>query len=170
VSTIRESVEALQNYQGAENSPEDIIIKEEQVNVFMQSHVDENFDLDEEMKNRTPDEPYVISQEEFLLNETGYSQDTVTYYAGDGALADEADQEIPMIDPILGEENLERFGHGSGDSRTVFIRNERLSTDFEVIMSDGKYAHEVLGLEHSDGGFQSMRQSNRHPKFRDSDG
>lgn len=167
-SLKNEADEAQAQYAGSElveaelpDEPE-----EEKVNVFMQSHVDENFDLEEEMKNRSPDHPYVISQEEFFQAEPGYFQNSITYYAGDGALADEKDQEIPLIDPIVGEENLERFGHGSGESRVVYIRNEKLETDFEVVMNDGKYAHEVLGLEHSDGGFQSRRHMNEPRKFK----
>jgi hypothetical protein len=139
---------------------------EEKVNVFMQSHTDPNFNLEEEMQNRSPDHPYVISQEEFLQAEPEFHQSSITYYAGDGALADEKDKEIPLIDPIVGEENLERFGHGSGDSRVVYIRNEKLETDFEVLMSDGKYAHEVLGLEHADGGFRGRRLVNEPRKFK----
>lgn len=143
--------------------------EEEKVSVYMQSDVDPNFDLEEEIRDRSPDHPYVISQEEFLQAEADYRQTSITYYAGDGALADENDQEIPIIDPIVGEDNLERFGHGSGDTRVVYIRNEKLETDFEVVMSDGKYAHEVLGLEHSDGGFRGRRLSNQPRKFKDRD-
>lgn len=147
-----------------EAEPEELV--EEKVSIYMQSDADPNFDLEEELRERSPEHPYVISQEEFLQSEPGYRQTSITYYAGDGALADEKDEEIPIIDPIVGEENLERFGHGSGDSRVVYIRNEKLSTDFEVLMSDGKYAHEVLGLEHSDGGFRGRRLINQPRKFK----
>lgn len=140
--------------------------EEQAVNVFVESRADENFDIEAEMENRTPDKPYVISEEEFGLNEEGFSQVSITYYEGDGTLADERDQEIPFPDPIVGEDNLIRFGDGSGDPNVVYIRNERLSTDFEVLRSEGKYAHEVLGLQHSDGGSRARRLENAPRKVK----
>lgn len=160
------AVEALNQYQGTERDTEE----EQDVNVFVEHRPeDENFDLEVEMRNRGPDAPYVIDQNEFLEAEPGYDQITITYYEGDGTLADDGDQEIPHVDPIVGQENLQRFGHGSGDDRIVYIRNERMLTDFEVIKSDGKYAHEVLGLEHSDGGERGRRLRNQPRKFRGDD-
>ena len=170
-----EAVKALLNYGRTSDDDEDEGEEEDvdetnDVNVFLEhTPVDDDWDIEEEMKTRTPENPYIISQEEFLTAEPEFQQTTITYYAGDGTLADERDQEIPFADPIVGEENLYHFGRGSGDDRIVYIRNERLSRDFEVLKSDGKYAHEVLGLEHSDGGSRGRQQSNRHRKFRGDD-
>jgi hypothetical protein len=36
----------------------------------------------------------------------------------------------------LGWKNLSQFGGESGDPDTVFIRNQRLETDFEVVRDD----------------------------------
>lgn len=173
---VTEASNALLKYQGAENSEDDENDEEEgtdvvegDVNVFTESNADNDFDIEEEMKYRTPDNPYIISQEEFLQAETEFQQTTITYYEGDGTLADERDQEIPFVDPVVGEENLQQFGHGSGDSRVVYIRNERLSTDFEVLKSDGKYAYEVLGLEHFDGTARDRQRKNQPRKFRGGD-
>lgn len=168
---VGEAADALLTYQG-KGDAEPMEITEETVtevintNVFEGAH--DNFDYDEELKNRTSDRPYIISQEEFLQNEPDFSQTTITYYEGDGALADENDKEIPFIDPIIGQNNL-RFGHGSGDARVVYVRNERLSSDYEVLKSDGKYSHEVLGLEHSDGGNRGRQQRKETRKFRGGD-
>lgn len=164
---LNDVARALLRYQGGETSDDEDDQEEEEdevetdqpdsVNVFMESRSDDDFDLDAEINNRTPDRPYVISSEEFLENESEFAQTTITYYIGDGTLADEKDQEIPLIDPTVGSTNLERFGHGSGDSRVVYVRNERLTTDFEVVLHDGKFAHEVLGLEHSAETSERMR-------------
>jgi hypothetical protein len=161
---VVEAAGALLTYQG-KNASEPT---EVEVNVFTESKVDDNFDYEEEMKSRTPELPYIISHDEFVENETNFSQSSITYYEGDGALADERDQEIPFVDPVIGEGNL-RFGHGSGDSRVVYIRNERLSAEYEVLKSDGKYAHEVLGLEHSYGSERDYKRRNDNRKFRGDD-
>lgn len=148
-----------------EEDPEELEETEVVRNVFAQVE-DPDFDIEAEMEHRSPDEPYVISEEEYRLGELGYSNTAITYYEGDNILADEDDREIPLIDPIIGEKNLERFGDGSGDPRIVFIRNERLGADFEVLKHDGKYAHEIMGLEHSDGGPRARRQMNEPRKFK----
>jgi hypothetical protein len=143
---------------------------EETVSIFRTTEpADPNFDLDVEVESRTPDKPYIISEEEFMQGEHQFEQIQLTYYAGDGALADDGDLEIPFPDPIVGNENLERFGHGSGNDAVVFVRNERLSTDFEVLKNDGKYAHVVAGLEHSDGGSRGRRLMKEPRRFRDVD-
>jgi len=188
--TVKDAASALQNYQGAEDAEEiaeDYEENEEDeedddeedeedeedegsVNVFIEDADNkDDFDIEEEMRSRTPEHPYVINEMEFLQAEPEFSQTSITYYEGDGTLADERDQEIPFVEPVVGQENLQRFGHGSGDSRVVYIRNERLSSDFEVVKSDGKYAHEVLGLKHSGGGARGHQQRNRPHKFRGGD-
>lgn len=105
--------------------------------------------------------PYIVSQAEFLENEPEYEQITITYYEGDEVLSDERDQ-VMVTEVAVGIENL-RFGHGSNDKNVVLVRNEVLSLDFEVVRSEGHYAHEVLGLSHSD------EDRRRTRKFRPSD-
>jgi len=169
VDAVGEAASALLSYQGDEDDENDEDVPAENtVNVFLQSAADENFDLEAEMKNRSPEVAYVISEEEYMANEPEHEQMAITYYAGDGVLANDKDLEIPAINHVVGPDYL-KFGHGSGDSRVVFIRNERINTDFEILKSDGKYAHEVLGLEHSDGGPRDRRQMNQPRKFRGGD-
>lgn len=154
----------LERYQGVKNEEEDPV-EEETSNVFAMQ-ADPNFKYEDEVTNRSSGKPYVITEEEYLAQEMSFSQSTLTYYEGDGILADEKDQEVPVIDPIIGEHNLERFGDGTGDEDTMFIRNERMSAEFEVVRSEGKYAHEVLGIQHSDGGNRARIQSSQLKRFR----
>ena len=151
-----DAAEALLEYQGTPQDdpepPTPATIVEVEVNNVFDTKVTDTWDqeAEEELRKANPGKPYIISEGEYAESE-GFAQSTLTYYAGDETLADERDQHIPNIDQTVGLENLRRFGHGTGDARTVFIRNERLRLDFEVLLSDGKYAHEVLGLQHSDG-------------------
>lgn len=89
--------------------------------------------------------PYVITDDEYNDGEVGYTQVTLTYYAGDDTLSDENDSPIFEVDQTIGDA-LSRFGENSGDENTVFVRNTRIELDFEVVRSPGKYSVEVAGL------------------------
>lgn len=123
-------------------------------NVFDGSPTDEVWDQDKEEAYRAslePGIPYIISQMEYNENENDYEQRTLTYYADDDVLVDEHDKPIELIDEVVGEDNVTRFGHGIMDGRIVLVRNDRLNMDFEVIRHDGSYSKDVLGFQHSDG-------------------
>lgn len=112
---------------------------------------EEEFNYDEEIKQRDPAIPYVVSKEEFFLNEEEFDQVQYTYYLGDSTVADETDKSVDDTDTVLGDNNLMLFGHGSGDRHIVYIRNENLKLDFEVVLSKGSFAKEVLGfIKHGD--------------------
>lgn len=102
-------------------------------------------DFSEEVSARNPEEPYIIAVTEYLPNDSNYSQETVTWYEGDGVLVDDRDEPVKDPDATIGLGNL-RFGHRSDDENVVYIRNDRLLIDFEVLRHDGKYAIVVLGL------------------------
>ncbi len=87
--------------------------------------------------------PYVISVGEFFDDNEAYRKITVTYYAGDKVLVD--DREVPILDAsICGQDFASRFGQESNDESMVYVRNERLQTDFEIVRDGRSYA-EVLG-------------------------
>lgn len=135
-------------------------------NVFESDNPDDYFIFSEELVKREerPDEPYVITKEEWDANESDYDQAELTYYEGDDVLTDAMSKAVPDIDGTVGVENLLRFGHGSGDPNVVYIRNGILSLDFEMSHSSGKFAKEVLGFD------DELTHSDRRPrKFRASD-
>lgn len=111
---------------------------------------EDEFDYEAELRNRSEDFPYIITQEEFLENEPEHEQVSVTFYEDDGMLTDPQDKPIPDSDGTVGDVNLNRFGYGSKDNNIVYIRNEKMGVDFEVARSFGSYAEEVLGFQHAD--------------------
>ncbi len=116
-------------------------------------------------ENRDPSKPYVIDIVEYMDNPNEYEQLELTYYAGDSILGDDKDEPVREIGLTVGEDNLAMFGISDPDQpHIVLIRNERLKTDFQVTHSDGKFAHEVLGFQHSDEPFERTRM--RHPRSR----
>lgn len=102
--------------------------------------------IEEEDAARSADAPYVLDIDEFMNSEVGYTNMTVTYFVQDGVLVDESDDIIEDIENWVGHYNLNRFGHRSNDQRIVYVRNERLEFDLEVIRDEGSYAELVAGF------------------------
>lgn len=118
------------------------------VSVFNDNH-EQEWDYQVELSKRSSlaeDAPFVISKDEFDENEGGHNQGTLSYYLGDDVLTDERDEPISNTESVVGDDNLLRFGHGSGDPRTVYVRNPKLSMDWEIVKSDGRFDAEVLGF------------------------
>lgn len=107
-------------------------------------------DIEMEIRNRTEEAPYIISKEEYFEDAANHSQVTLTYYEGDGVLADERDEAIPDIDHTVGDNNIVRFGHRSEDPNVLYIRNHVLGTDFEICLDKGKYSELVAGFVGTD--------------------
>lgn len=135
------------------------------VNIFARS-ADPEWDYEEELSTRTPDHPYIIHKDEFFSDEMGWdSQSTLTWYEGDQILCDEQDVPIYNPDAIVGHL---RFGHGSGDPNVVYVRNEKLEAEYEILRDPGSYEIDVLGgqvertMQETD-----LKHSHRPGKFRE---
>lgn len=81
------------------------------------------------------DRPYVIEPEEF--GECDYEEVSLTHYA-DGVLTDEQDNPVEDVDSMVGEDYAEHFGEYEDDS--VFVRNDRMQTDFEILADQRNYS------------------------------
>lgn len=89
-----------------------------------------------ERKELPEDKPYVISPEEFGEFED-YAQIELTYYANQ-ILADDDDEIIEDVDDIVGVDSLSHFGEYEDDS--VFVRNDRLKCDYQILLDHRKYS------------------------------
>jgi hypothetical protein len=98
--------------------------------------------------NRTEEAPYIVSKDEYFAEDQEYEQKTLTYYAGDGALTEQDDTLIdpPEVDEMVGENNLPHFGHLSEDPNVLYVRNDVLEIDYELLLNGGKYSEIVAGL------------------------
>lgn len=136
-------------------------------NIFVDSIplTDEDFDLEEERLARRNGIPYVVTREEYDENPDQYEQLSLTYFGYDEVLVDEDEKSIDNIEEFVGKHNLQRFGHGSGDSKIVYIRNERRGMDYEVLRSDGSYQEEVLGLTSDDSHLEHSSMSRRGRRY-----
>ena len=82
------------------------------------------------------DKPYVIAPEDFGEAD-GYDTIGLTYYA-DRILADDDDELVEDAGSIVGFDSLGRFGEYEDDS--VFVRNDRLKCDYEILLDRRKYS------------------------------
>ena len=89
--------------------------------------------------------PYVISDEQFSEENAHFDKISLTYYEDDCTLADEGDEIITDVDDTVGRENLDKFGELSGDPEVVYVRNEKLDIDYEVIRLSKSYSDTVMG-------------------------
>lgn len=96
----------------------------------------------------TLDKPYTIPPEEFgeLYD---YEKISLVYYA-DGVLADDDDELVDDIDDVIGNESLKKFGEYEDDS--VFVRNDRLKCDYEILLDQRKYSDVIRKRPHEVNG------------------
>lgn len=145
---------------------EEIKSRPEQNNVFtMEADTLPEWSYDYELERRTSTEPYVIHKEEFMESDNGYTQETVTFYAGDEIMANMADEPLYGWFDMMG---TLRWGYGSDDKDVVYIRNEVLHFEWEVIRHPGRFEVEVGGLTiEAEYEETDLKHSNRVHKFRD---
>jgi len=98
-------------------------------------------EVDEDMIN---DKPYVISPDEFG-EFYDYEKISLTYYA-DQVLADDDDELVDDIEETVGFESLNAFGEYEDDS--VFVRNDRLKCDYEILLDQRKYSDVIKRKPH----------------------
>lgn len=105
---------------------------------------DPNASEEEVDENMTNDKPYIISPDEFGEY---YDYDTIslTYYA-DQVLVDEDDEIVEDIEGTVGFESLNAFGMYEDDS--VFVRNDRLKCDYEILLDQRKYSDVIKRKPH----------------------
>jgi len=104
---------------------------------------DDEWDYAVELPTRNPNRPYIIHADEFAADERGFdSQSTLTWYEGDQILTDSSEVPIYDVRNTVGEL---RFGHGSGDPNVVYIRNEKLRAEYEIVRDFSSYQDTVLG-------------------------
>ena len=99
----------------------------------------------EEVDSMEASRPRVIPPDEFgeLYD---YDQISLTYYA-DGVLADDWDNPIEDVDDVVGLDSLKTFGRYEDDS--VFVRNDALRADYEILRDLRNYSDVVNKNPHS---------------------
>lgn len=93
-------------------------------------------DINEKGGDVMVDRPYIISPDEFG-DYPDYETISLTYY-NDKVLTDEYDEIVDDIDDLIGEDSLNHFGEYEDDS--VFVRNDALKADYEILLDPANYS------------------------------
>lgn len=139
---------SLQDLGSNTGSPADAQESETSVrNVFEED--DEEWDYEIETRGRRPDVPYIIHVDEFRENDPPHEKMILTYYEEDDILARENSHVIEDMDEHVGLGNIGRWGHGSNDPNIVYVRNEEMAVDFEIIRDHGSFHDTAHTIRHS---------------------
>lgn len=130
-----------------DNDEARVEVNVETLNVFESRDEASEWDYATEIKTRDPRFPYIIHHDEWEENPQEFDQHNLVFYEADEVLTDDSDQVIAEVDEAVGVDNLNRFGHGSGDAGTLFVRNEVREIDYEIARSHGMFAQEVHGFD-----------------------
>lgn len=87
-----------------------------------------------EEETMAEERPYVIDPSEY--GDLDYKQVSLNYY-DDGVLTYENDDVIDDVDSLVGKDSLSHFGEYEAD--TVYVRNDRLKIDFEILADTRRY-------------------------------
>lgn len=139
IDSVKEMYSA--KYKDADNGlskPIDISDEEEEeyVTLVREYHPD----ADNKVKK-----PYVISPDEFG-EDINRTQISLTFYA-DGVLTDDRDEVVTNVDELIGADSLNHFGEYEDDS--VFVRDDRLNCEYEILLDERNYSDVVKTKPHS---------------------
>lgn len=95
----------------------------------------------------SPDAPYVISLESYANEFEEHQKINITYYEKDDVFTDQNNDVISNPERLVGMDAILKLGQESGDPDTVYIRNLKLETDYELIRLKKSYAKEKLGYD-----------------------
>lgn len=101
---------------------------------------DENPSLEIPKVDPNRSEPFLISDEDFWVNERDHSQSTLVYHINDDVLVDETAQVIHDEGDIVGD-TLSVFD-ANRTLTAVYVRNNRLRADIEVVIDHDPYEGE----------------------------
>ena len=115
--------------------------KQEELSNYVKKVEDLGYTNYADIKQRAESRPYVIRPEEAGdKEEEGYYIISLSYYA-DGVVADDDGEILEDVEGTITEEALTHFGEYEDDS--VYVRNDRLKIDYEILMDPRTYA-EIL--------------------------
>ncbi len=124
--------------EGIEKSDE-VTVRQIRDKVQELGYINEQVMKEKEDKKEDDDDvekPCIIAPEESW--EQDYPIITLTYYEGDGVLADENNKEISNIEELVPEDFADHFGEYEDDS--VFVRNDAFKIYYEILRDLGSFS------------------------------
>ncbi len=93
---------------------------------------EQEWELEKNNPVEHPDYPYSITPHDFAYTDRHYDKITLLYYPSEEVLINEIEGVEEDVNATIGEEALSKFGEFEED--VVYIRNDRLGIDYEVIL------------------------------------
>lgn len=148
-----EALKAMHDYQKESSPPKDPVAYHNIVKSTVKTDKDDSEPVVVQRRVFEPNEDHgpihIISAEE---NAEGSFEDaTLTYYAQDGVITFADDEVMEDQENFIGGPDvaaLENFGGISGDPNVVYVRNEVLLIDYEIVRDPGSYVKAVLDQEY----------------------
>ena len=107
---------------------------------YSDNEEDEEYKVAETIEERAEMKPYVIAPEQFREFDD-YDVVGIHYFA-DGAITDDELVILEDVEGTIGTDAVNHFGEYDDDS--VYVRNERLKIDFEILRDQRSYCDDVL--------------------------
>lgn len=108
---------------------------------------------------------YEIISEERWTDQDYPDQVTIMFYTDDKTFAGENEEIISGVKDLIGPDDLLRFGEKSNDPDVVYIRNNDIEADFQVIRVHGSYATLVMGMSEEE--VKKPKRTTRRKKSED---
>lgn len=86
--------------------------------------------------------PMVITESQFNDECEIHDKITVLYYVN-GVITDEYNELMDDIDKVIGINNLSLFGYGSSDKDVLYVRNNMLKIDYEILKQHTEYQTDI---------------------------
>lgn len=109
---------------------------------------------------KDPNVPYKITEEEFRVNEDDHTQTSLVYFIKDDILVDEDEQIVNEVEDLVDTCLDDVTVHSP--ITVVYIRNERLKLDIEVVLDTDDYID--VDIDHE---FRKDFDTSEPRKFRD---
>lgn len=123
--------------------PEEDTTEEDRVDakniIESEGYISDNTKKEGDSETMSDIKPYVISPEEF--GEMDDYEKVSLRYTADEVLVDEMGEVFEDIDETVGPDFHKHFGEYEADS--VFIRNDELETDYEILLDSSDYLNQA---------------------------
>lgn len=105
-------------------------------------------------------EPYIISEDEFMDPNvfTEFERNTLIYYEADDTLTTDRDEVVTNVEELIGSSALTSFGYKTSNPDSVFVRNIKLGSNFEILREEGSYQVTILGLPEEDVDYEKAKK------------
>lgn len=88
--------------------------------------------------------PHVITFEQFNEEKGDHDKLSLCYYTeGNTLVLEDGEEEVTDIEDLVGDA-LNHFGYGSDDPDVVYVRNEKISIDYEILRQYGRFEAEPM--------------------------